>query len=89
MASFHHGSKKSLAQALELFKKAIQLDPGFASPCAMAAWCRSEQNESAIRPELSVKAEVADRQGRAISDLWRASQNFLVAIAWPDFAKRI
>jgi TolB-like protein len=41
MASFHHGSRKSLAQALELFKKAIQLDPGFASACAMAAWCYS------------------------------------------------
>src|SRR5258707_2366732 len=41
MASFHHGSRKSLARALELFKKAIQLDPGFASACAMAAWCYS------------------------------------------------
>lgn len=39
MASFHHGSKKSLAEALELFKKAIQLDPTFAAACAMAAWC--------------------------------------------------
>jgi TolB-like protein/class 3 adenylate cyclase len=41
MASFHHGSRKSLAQALELFKKAIELDPGFASAYAMAAWCYS------------------------------------------------
>jgi TolB-like protein len=41
MASFHHGSRKALAQALELFKKAIQLDPGFASAYAMAAWCYS------------------------------------------------
>src|SRR5258708_32412455 len=41
MASFHHGSRKALAQALELFKKAIQLDPGFASAYAMAAWCCS------------------------------------------------
>ena len=41
MASFHHGSRKALAQALELFKKAIQLDPDFASAYAMAAWCYS------------------------------------------------
>jgi TolB-like protein len=41
MASFHHGGRKALAQALELFKKAIQLDPGFASAYAMAAWCCS------------------------------------------------
>lgn len=39
MASFHHGSKKSLAEALELFKKASQIDPAFAATCAMAAWC--------------------------------------------------
>ena len=41
MASFHHGSRKSLAQALELFKTAIQLDLRFASAYAMAAWCYS------------------------------------------------
>jgi TolB-like protein len=36
MASFHG---KAFAEALQLFKKAIQLDPGFASAHAMAAWC--------------------------------------------------
>ena len=41
MASFHYGSRKSLTQALELFKKAIEIDPGFASAYAMAAWCYS------------------------------------------------
>jgi TolB-like protein/DNA-binding SARP family transcriptional activator len=39
MASFHQGSRKAFAEALELFKKAIELDPGFASAYAMAAWC--------------------------------------------------
>jgi len=39
MASFHQGDRKAIAQALELFKRAIQLDPGFASAYAMAAWC--------------------------------------------------
>jgi adenylate cyclase len=53
MASFHHGSKKSLAQALELFKKAIQLDPGFASASAMAAWCYS------LRPQWTACREEA------------------------------
>jgi TolB-like protein len=41
MASFHRGSRKSLAHALELFKKATEIDPGFASAYAMAAWCYS------------------------------------------------
>jgi TolB-like protein/DNA-binding SARP family transcriptional activator len=39
MASFHQGSGKSFAEALKLFEKAIELDPGFASAYAMAAWC--------------------------------------------------
>jgi TolB-like protein len=39
MASFHQGSGKGFAEALDLFKKAIELDPGFASAYAMAAWC--------------------------------------------------
>jgi TolB-like protein len=41
MASFHRGSRKSLGQALELFKKTIEIDPDFASAYAMAAWCYS------------------------------------------------
>jgi TolB-like protein/DNA-binding SARP family transcriptional activator len=39
MASFHQGTGKSFAEALELFEKAIELDPSFASAYAMAAWC--------------------------------------------------
>ncbi|MDA9468199.1 winged helix-turn-helix domain-containing tetratricopeptide repeat protein [Bradyrhizobium sp. CCBAU 53415] len=39
LASFHRGSKKSLREALALFKRAIQLDPSFALASAMAAWC--------------------------------------------------
>jgi TolB-like protein len=57
MASFHHGSRKSLAQALELFKKAIQLDPGFASACAMAAWCSSVPQPWIVGREEAREAE--------------------------------
>jgi TolB-like protein/class 3 adenylate cyclase len=38
-SSFHQGSKKATAEALELFNKAIELDPTFASAYGMAAWC--------------------------------------------------
>ena len=37
--SFHRGHKKAITEALELFNKAIQLDPGFGSAYGMAAWC--------------------------------------------------
>jgi TolB-like protein/DNA-binding SARP family transcriptional activator len=39
MASFHQATKKAFVEALEHFRKAIELDPGFASAYAMAAWC--------------------------------------------------
>ena len=39
MASFHRGNKKAIAEALELFNKAIQLDPSFGLAYGMAAWC--------------------------------------------------
>ena len=39
MAGFHRGSRRAVAEALELFNKAIELDPDFASAHAMAAWC--------------------------------------------------
>ncbi len=68
MASFHHGSRKSLAQALELFKKAIELDPFFASACAMAAWCYCIPQPWMAGPEEAHEAErlarLAARLGR-------------------------
>jgi TolB-like protein/Tfp pilus assembly protein PilF len=38
-ASFHRGNTKAIAEALEQFNKAIQLDPSFGSAYGMAAWC--------------------------------------------------
>jgi TolB-like protein/Tfp pilus assembly protein PilF len=39
MASFHAGTKESVEQALARFRKAIALDPEYASAYGMAAWC--------------------------------------------------
>jgi TolB-like protein len=39
MASFHQRTREAVSDALPLFHKAIELDPDFASPYAMAAWC--------------------------------------------------
>lgn len=39
MASFYHGSKDGIAQALSHYQKAIEIDPLFSSAYAMAAWC--------------------------------------------------
>jgi len=39
MASFHLSTRKAIDEALPLFRKAIDLDPEFASAYAMAGWC--------------------------------------------------
>ncbi len=39
MASFHLRTRKAIDEALPLFRKAINLDPEFASAYAMAGWC--------------------------------------------------
>ncbi|MGC5843289.1 CadC-family transcriptional regulator, partial [Mesorhizobium abyssinicae] len=39
IASLHQLTRESTADALQLFYKAIELDPEFASAYGMAAWC--------------------------------------------------
>jgi tetratricopeptide (TPR) repeat protein len=39
MADLHRGGRQDVERALPLFRKAIDLDPDFASAYAMAAWC--------------------------------------------------
>jgi TolB-like protein len=39
MASFHLFAKDSLLEARRLYQRATELDPNYASPCGMAAWC--------------------------------------------------
>ncbi|WP_407113142.1 adenylate/guanylate cyclase domain-containing protein [Bradyrhizobium sp. LMG 9283] len=39
MASTYRGAKEDVGEALQLFHKAIELDPDFASPYGIAAWC--------------------------------------------------
>jgi tetratricopeptide (TPR) repeat protein len=39
IANLKEGSRSAIDEALSQFRKAIELDPGFASAYAMAAWC--------------------------------------------------
>jgi TolB-like protein len=39
MANLHRGTRDAIEEALARFHDALQLDPNFASACAMAAWC--------------------------------------------------
>jgi tetratricopeptide (TPR) repeat protein len=55
LASFHRGSRKSLIDALKLFDRAIELDPGFASAYGMAAWCCIIRNNNGWLPDSEVE----------------------------------
>jgi TolB-like protein len=39
MANLHRGTKESVAEAIDQFYRALELDPKFASAHAMAGWC--------------------------------------------------
>jgi tetratricopeptide (TPR) repeat protein len=46
MASFHRTTKASISEALDLFCKAIELDPDYASAYGMAAFCYNRRKSS-------------------------------------------
>jgi TolB-like protein len=46
LASFHQSTKASISNALELFRRASELDPDFAAAFGMAAWCHVRRKGS-------------------------------------------
>jgi TolB-like protein len=63
MANFHRGTRQAISEAIPLFSRAIQLDPGFASAYGMAASCyywRKMNNWTSDRPqEFAAGAQLA------------------------------
>ena len=45
MMSFNQWTSESIAEALKLFQKAIELDPEFASAHGLAAWCYTRRKQ--------------------------------------------
>jgi TolB-like protein/class 3 adenylate cyclase len=56
LAKVHRLGRKTIDEAVTLFSKAMELDPTFASPYALAAYCRARR---------LVLRHVADREGEA------------------------
>jgi TolB-like protein len=69
MASIHKHNKESTSEALQLFYRAIELDPDFASAYGMAAWCHVLRR--AYRWVIASSQEMAEalRLGRKAVDL--------------------
>jgi TolB-like protein/class 3 adenylate cyclase len=69
LTCFHRGSRQSLIDALRLFDRAIELDPGFASAYGMASWCCIIRNNNGWLPKteverLTILARKAGRLGK-------------------------
>jgi TolB-like protein len=70
LTCFHRGSRQSLIDALQLFDRAIELDPGFASAYGMASWCCIIRNNNGWLPSTEVErlTSLARKAGRLGKD---------------------
>jgi TolB-like protein len=69
MASLHQWTKESNDEALRLFYKSIELDPGFASAYGMAAWSFVWRKVNGWMGERETEIEEAGRLARRAVDL--------------------
>jgi TolB-like protein len=70
LTCFHRGSRQSLIDALQLFDRAIELDPGFASAYGMASWCCIIRNNNGWLPKTEIErmTSLARKAGRLGKD---------------------
>ena len=70
LTCFHRGSRQSLIDALQMFDRAIELDPGFASAYGMASWCCIIRNNNGWLPDTEVErlTSLARKAGRLGKD---------------------
>jgi TolB-like protein len=66
LASFHQSTKSSILEALNLFRRASELDPDFAAAFGMAAWCHVRRKGS--RWVTDPRLEIPETRGL----VWKA-----------------
>lgn len=71
MANLHQGSREAIDEALSLFEKAMQLDPGFAAAHAMAAWCYFWRKVNGWTIDLPQEVDEGTRLARRAVELGR------------------
>jgi TolB-like protein len=67
LAAFHHSTREGIDEALRLFRRAIEIDPDFALPHGMAAWCYVHRKANGWRTDR--EQEIAETARLA----WRAA----------------
>jgi TolB-like protein/tetratricopeptide (TPR) repeat protein len=71
MADLHQGTREAIDEALLLFKKAIELDPDFASAYGTAAWCHFWRKVNGWMIDPKREAAEATRLARRAVELGR------------------
>ncbi|MCC2656880.1 MAG: CadC-family transcriptional regulator [Panacagrimonas sp.] len=70
-AQLHRGTRDAIDEALPLLQKAIEIDPGFASAYAMAAWCHCWRRINGWMANPSFEIAEGMRFARRAADLDR------------------
>ncbi len=71
IAHLHRGNREAIAEALPLFHRAIELDPGFASAHGMAAWCYFWRKVNGWTEDRSQEVAEGTRLARRAVELGR------------------
>lgn len=69
MANLHKGTRVAINEALPLFHKAIQLDPGYASAYGMVAWCHFWRKVNGWMSDSTLEIAVGARSARRAVEL--------------------
>jgi TolB-like protein len=83
MASFYQASKEGLSEALRLYRKAIEIDPHFASAYGMAAWCNAQRKANGWMDNEQQEVSETARLARLAVEL---GKDDAVALAGGGFA---
>jgi TolB-like protein len=69
LAAFHHSTREGIDEALQLFGRAIEIDPDFALPHGMAAWCYVHRKANGWRTDREQEIAKTARLARRAADL--------------------
>jgi TolB-like protein len=91
-AAIHPWTREGNEEALKLFYRAIELDPGFASACGMAAWCCFQRKVSGWMQDRGREIAESERLARRAAELGKddavalSAAGFVLAYVVRDMA---
>jgi len=83
VAAYHSAGEEGLKKAQAFCSQAIELDPGFAAPYAIAAFCQALQHGIGVRP-TEVELALATRRSRRAVELDRDDAVILSMATWVE-----